>query len=221
MKRFEEKNERLEQISSELLKASVLKDEEIDKIVAAPHLFDSVRAAIRLERKAARPGWDWRKSATIFAAVAVFAIGAFGLINFARQYYVPSEALLNAQNQVEQIIAPQPLQVIQPAIEHYEAQNSNFVKMVARNTHKNKTAIHAIKKERPSGRIEEVSEFYAVTYTGDADESDDDQIVRVELPRSSLFAMGINVPVENEVVKVKADLLIGSDGVMKAVRLVR
>jgi len=36
-----------------------------------------------------------------------------------------------------------------------------------------------------------------------------------------MFAMGINVPVENEVIKVKADLLIGSDGVMKAVRLVR
>jgi hypothetical protein len=90
-----------------------------------------------------------------------------------------------------------------------------------RNDYRNKPSTHAVKKESRSRRIEEVSEFYAVTYTGDAEDDDNDQIVRVELPRSSLFAMGINVPVENEVVKVKADLLIGSDGVMKAVRLVR
>jgi hypothetical protein len=221
MKRFEEKNERLDQIGGELLKASVLKDEEIEKIVAAPHLFDSIKATIRLEQKAVRPVWGWQKSAAVFAAVAVFAIGAFWLINFAKQYYVPSEAVLNVQNQVEPVIAPQPSQIIQPPIEHYETQHSSSVKTVVRNDYRNKPSTHAVKKESRSGRIEEVSEFYAVTYTGDADESDDDQIVRVELPRSSLFAMGINVPVENEVVKVKADLLIGSDGVMKAVRLVR
>jgi hypothetical protein len=46
-------------------------------------------------------------------------------------------------------------------------------------------------------------------------------LVRVELPRSSLVAMGVDPPAENDAQKVKTDLLIGSDGVMKAVRFVK
>jgi len=69
--------------------------------------------------------------------------------------------------------------------------------------------------------IEEVSEFYPITYTDNQDSNDGGQLVRVELPRSSIAAMGIDPPVENESPKVKTDLLIGSDGVMKAVRFVK
>lgn len=222
MKRFEGKNEALDRTGSELLEASMLTSDEIEKIVTVPHLFDPVRAAIRSERKIERPVSVWRKPAMAFAAVTVFVIGAFGLMSFAKQYYVSSDAVLNAQNRVEPIVIPQPVQIIEPRIEYYGTQNPTVVKTVARQSNKSKSAVvRTVKKELPNRRIEEVSDFYAVTYTGDTDESDDDQIVRVELPRSSLFAMGINVPVENEVFKVKADLLIGSDGVMKAVRLVR
>ena len=221
MKTLEEKNERLDQVGGELLKARMLKNDEIEEIVASSDLFDSIKAAIESEQKTVRPVLAWKRPAIVFAGLAVFTIIAFGLVNFAAQYYVPSDAVLYAQNQVAPVVVPQPVQIMEPQIEAYEIQDPAFFKAVARKVIKSKSAVRTVKKERPSGRIEEVSEFYAITFTGDTDEPDDDQIVRVELPRSSLFAMGINVPVENEVIKVKADLLIGSDGVMKAVRLVR
>ena len=70
--------------------------------------------------------------------------------------------------------------------------------------------------------IEEMGEFYPLTYIGGPDETEDGgQIVRVELPRSSLFAMGIDVPVENIAPKIKTDLLITADGMMRAVRFVK
>lgn len=45
-------------------------------------------------------------------------------------------------------------------------------------------------------------------------------VVRVDMPRSSLFAMGVNVPLENETGSIKADLLVGPDGVTRGIRLV-
>ena len=76
-------------------------------------------------------------------------------------------------------------------------------------------------KRQPQVEREEVGEFYALTYAGGEDDQDEGgQIVRVTLPRSSLFAMGIDVPVENDTAKIKADLLLGSDGIMRAVRIV-
>jgi hypothetical protein len=69
-------------------------------------------------------------------------------------------------------------------------------------------------------QTEEFGEFQALTFAYDSEADENGQIVRVELPRSSLLAMGIDMQVENESVKIKAELLIGEDGIMKAVRVV-
>ena len=46
------------------------------------------------------------------------------------------------------------------------------------------------------------------------------QVVRVEMKRSSLFALGVNIPLENDDTVIKADLLIGRDGVTRAIRMI-
>jgi hypothetical protein len=50
--------------------------------------------------------------------------------------------------------------------------------------------------------------------------ADGGRVIRVELPAASLFAMGVNVPIENGSEMVKADLIVGPDGVTRAVKLV-
>ena len=45
-------------------------------------------------------------------------------------------------------------------------------------------------------------------------------MIRVDVPRSTLFVMGFPVSLENDSPTVKADLLIGPDGATRAVRLV-
>ncbi|HJQ25447.1 MAG TPA: hypothetical protein VKA60_16120 [Blastocatellia bacterium] len=47
------------------------------------------------------------------------------------------------------------------------------------------------------------------------------QLVRVELPRSALVSFGLPMNVERADERVKADVLIGNDGVARAIRFVR
>ena len=75
--------------------------------------------------------------------------------------------------------------------------------------------------EHRKPQIEEVSEFYPLTGNLDMNE-ENGQLVRVNLPRTALATMGIDeVPFETGSSKIKADLLVGSDGVMRAVRFVK
>lgn len=46
------------------------------------------------------------------------------------------------------------------------------------------------------------------------------QIVRAELSRSELFALGVDLPLENGVSKIRTELLVGVDGIARAIRVV-
>jgi hypothetical protein len=48
----------------------------------------------------------------------------------------------------------------------------------------------------------------------------DGRVVRVDMPRSALFALGVDLPLENGTRAVKADLLVGADGIPRGIRLV-
>lgn len=63
--------------------------------------------------------------------------------------------------------------------------------------------------------------FYSLASGGKWENDDDDwQIVRAELSKSELAALGLNVPVAEDVSKIKTDLLIGVSGVPRAIRFV-
>jgi hypothetical protein len=78
-----------------------------------------------------------------------------------------------------------------------------------------------ISPQRTSGTADHGGEFYAVSYAGDPSETErGGRIIRVDMPRSALFAMGVNIPLENDAEVIKADLLVGNDGVTRAIRVV-
>ena len=64
----------------------------------------------------------------------------------------------------------------------------------------------------------DIGHFVSAGY--DPDESGG-RIIRVDMQRSSLFALGVNVPLENGPDAIKADLLIGPDGMTRAIRVVQ
>lgn len=65
------------------------------------------------------------------------------------------------------------------------------------------------------------TEFLPLTYDGNLSQLDDGQVVRVELPRSALQSFGLPVNAERAGERVKADVLLGHDGVARAIRFVR
>jgi hypothetical protein len=65
------------------------------------------------------------------------------------------------------------------------------------------------------------TEFLPLTYGGNLSQVDDGQVVRVELPRSALQSFGLPMNAERAGERVKADVLLGHDGVARAIRFIR
>ena len=65
------------------------------------------------------------------------------------------------------------------------------------------------------------TEFLPITYGSNLSQFDDGQLIRVELPRSALQSFGLPVNAERANERVKADVLLGHDGVAQAIRFVR
>ena len=65
------------------------------------------------------------------------------------------------------------------------------------------------------------TEFLPLSYGSDLSQLDNGQVVRVELPRSVLQSFGIPINAERAGERVKADVLLGHDGVARAIRFIR
>ncbi|HEX8150427.1 MAG TPA: hypothetical protein VF591_24805 [Pyrinomonadaceae bacterium] len=71
-------------------------------------------------------------------------------------------------------------------------------------------------------RAQEVAtEFIPLTQAGPYTQAEEGHIVRVELPRSALASFGLPVNAETWGGRVKADVLMGQDGIARAIRFVR
>ena len=68
---------------------------------------------------------------------------------------------------------------------------------------------------------ETVTDYIPLTYLADATAVESGTVLRVELPPSALIAVGLPAPVERTDSRVKADVVVGDDGVARAVRFVR
>jgi len=68
---------------------------------------------------------------------------------------------------------------------------------------------------------EYVTDFVPLSYGGDQKPMESGKVIRVQMPRSALIAFGLPVNVESADVPVKADLLVGEDGLTRAIRFVR
>jgi hypothetical protein len=74
---------------------------------------------------------------------------------------------------------------------------------------------------KPTSANEIATDFIPVTYGGSANLADGGRMVRVELPRSAMASFGLPFNVDRANEKVKADVLVGVDGLAHAIRFVR
>lgn len=229
-------NEKLENIGRGLFAAGVLRESEIDKIASREDLFSGVLA--KINTSPLRPAAEAFSFARFVrrhelglggALAAVLCVGILGL--YLRQPSaeislrdVPAPAAVRhepaqfeitpqviaqdePQKRIEDRINDEPAIVSQPAPE--------------RAVFRQPRPSAQTRPQRASMSEAAEPEFYPVTYTGDNGElARGGRVIRVDVSRATLFAMGMNVPLENESPTVKADLLVGPDGVTRAIRLV-
>jgi hypothetical protein len=86
-------------------------------------------------------------------------------------------------------------------------------------------ATRAITVKSPSNEIaslaeETTTEYLPLTYTSDQTALQTGVVVRVEIPRATLVSMGLPMNTDRGNTLVKADVVVGDDGVPRAIRLV-
>jgi hypothetical protein len=76
------------------------------------------------------------------------------------------------------------------------------------------------KPEEPAGNIEIATDFLPLTYGALTNLADGGRMVRVELPRFAMASFGLPVNMDRANERVKADVLVGVDGLAHAIRFV-
>lgn len=237
------RNIKIDRIERRLLKANSIPLEELREIVSAPQLFDKINDRIKTEqaenkseagfaKPAIFPVWGWPKVGIAFGGLAFFLAGALGLIFFTRQN--PSLSQLT-----DSVAAPE-IKPIVAFVENPEPRISEIGKMenpVDRSQNKPEKIAFKNKASKFGGRVSGMNStkrlprpsrneteqvFYPLVFSENLDEAKEaGQVIRVELSRSSMLALGLNPPSDDENLKVKTDLLIGSDGIARGFRFVK
>lgn len=239
MKKRDLQDEKLKIIERKLLRSGKLPDAEIEKIVAAPQLFERVRANIkakesRLEMKVgnvfALPNfqfWNWQKSALAFAAIAILIVSAAKIfVRFTDSPQIAKQNPIEEKQFVTDSVEEQLESVLQqvaetPKNEFQPRQIASVKKAKAKNNPPALQKPTRAKKRSPQKFENQPEEpFIALTYAGDL-ANEETQVVRVEMTPARLLALGVAVQTENESEKIKTDLLVGTDGLARAIRVVK
>lgn len=216
-------------IGIELLEAARLRADEIESIVSKTDLYDSILARINADRGVKEPVQDGRRIVPyVQRASGILAFGAvifFVLFNFnkSRDSVSESSAVVKGSQVIGNADPSLSRQsVITDRVVEPDAPSKSDMR-ASRIAYRSKPPIkrRAAQPRSVPTAIDDSDDFYPVSYTGDPKElALGGRVVRVELSRASLFAMGVNLPLENDSAAIKTDLLIGSDGFTRGMRLV-
>ena len=210
----------LDEMGIALVKADAISAREVEKITANPDLFNSVIARVRSATatpERTRPVYFARVLAGSVAGIALAVAAAFGLMVLRS---VPLDVVVEPTRETPKVSKPKVSAKPDNIVDAELSRQDTPVKTERISSKREAKSIPVKRTEAQQIRYE--GDFHALSYAGDPNETErGGRIVRVDVPRSTLFAMGIDVPLENETETIKADLLIGSDGVTRGIRVVR
>lgn len=220
MKKRKLQNSELDTIGAKLIAAGRLSADELDRIVSAPTLFDGIRARIELPERPKAESGRWLIWKPVGATMATVTVSILSLVYFG-YFGEPETGLISRTPKL-----PAVHQVIPDETRH-EFESPVAVSAPAKVTRANITkAAHReeakpILPKRRSAAAKPEREFYPINLAGNAEDAlRDGHVVRIDMPRSSLFAMGVDLPLENDAKFIKTDVLVGSDGLPRGIRFV-
>jgi hypothetical protein len=213
-------NEKIEAIGKKLVENDLLPISEIDRIVANPHLFDLVSKRIAANERSAVPrSYRWLPAATAsLAGVVVLAFFGSAIIRYLGEADgAPSMTFIQVPDAGPEVARPE---IPPKGMFGKLSQGRAPIPAASREqaVRKPRKPIRSSPKPTTSA-VDRMDEFYAISVLGVGD-AGGERVIRVDMSRSSLFALGINVPLENGPDTVKTDLLIGADGTPRGIRLV-
>lgn len=169
------------------------------------------------------PRWAWAAAAAVLLALGILAAGTFR----------PESSNDNDKSIVGPTSVPAKKIVDQPDKKPGGGNNQNVL-----SNRKPKRTGQVFAQRKPvvpiSDRIlikeemtlyigeqEIATDFIPVVFSADTQPMERGQLIRVQMPRSAMLKFGLPMNFERANVPVKADLLIGEDGLAQAIRFVR
>jgi hypothetical protein len=187
--------------------------------VAAQNRWEESRSAGRLRGN--WPRWSLVAAASILVAC--------GFIAYHKIHKDSGEGSITIKEIASKEITPAPRpsekresEAARSAVEPLARRNLRAPRLRRGNRPKLETAsirdrINAGAKENN----EDTTDFYPLRYGDDNEPMESGDVIRVLMPRSALITLGLPVNVERADEPVIADLLVGEDGLARAIRFVR
>lgn len=219
-KMHEPSEEELARLCREVVRLSRASEEDIHAAANAPFLYARLRtriteaearAAALTEPRANRWLWQWRW-ALAFVVIAVLA----GL-SWRWMQSRPQETRLVQQHRTTSPIVAETNEEKAPTA---AAPQPQPLQKATAKPMKKRRALPVVIQDTEQDEIEVATDFLPLTYVASSDERSG-QVVRVEMPRSAMLALGLPVNQEASGELVKADVLVRDDGLALAIRFVR
>lgn len=226
----EEPDDEMDDFCREVVKMARASEQEINAALNAPFLYPRIRAQINAEREArssdfvgarapggrktGRWNWGWQWG----WALAGAALLLLALVGWRSLHSSPSASLV-AHGQAAPTTVATPSPASSPVTEAPE-----IPVPVAKNKVVAAKSLPSVKTRRvarllPEENTEIATEYLPLTYVANSEEQSG-QVVRVEMPRSAMLALGLPIDTEPTSELVKADVLVGDDGLALAIRFV-
>jgi hypothetical protein len=241
-------NERLERVAGEVLEAFKASEAEINAVAASRDLFKRVQARIAAEQErreevsfiatspspfaATRFSWRaWFGLHPMGWSLAAAAVGLLLLIAVTVPRWVSNSHFESAKVALaEKTPAPAPTVASTPnaptpgpAAAESPRDGSEAGQPEIGSEHSQPTKPRRPVRQRvaePDESEEVATNYLPLTPTADA-EGMSGQVVRIQLPRSALAQFGVAVSPERADELVKADVVLGDDGLARAIRLIQ
>jgi hypothetical protein len=182
--------------------------EEMASVDAPPEMEQKLRAAFR-----ARAVFQRRSNSRYWlAAVAAILLVVMGVIALRWRTDQPQQIRSEHTAPTPIIEEPRPAVVEAPKTEEVVAAEKPRRRNVRRRA--NSAVANHVNREI-------ATDFMPLGYLNPATLQDGGQIIRVEVPRSTLVNFGLPVNMDRYNEKVKADVLLGVDGMARAIRFVQ
>lgn len=220
-------DEQIDRIAKNLLRDFAPDDETLDEIADSPRLWWSVRNAIEAEKDRRRQSFfaRFRQPLPAFGALALLAcLGLTVLfVSFRKNVNSTVAERIAPPNERAEIVKEREVSPpSQPSEKSEISKNAPLAKASVRNRKLENSTKPTPKPSKPESpnvkRVETKTDFIALSY---AAQTDSGQIVRVKVPSSMMVSLGVKTSVEKESELVSAEVVIGDDGMARAIRFIR
>ena len=203
----------------EVVNAARADEDVINAAADSAFLFQRVRAQLATDAASpARSGWG----ASLFAGARVskWAVAAAAVVMAVALLALTRSARQTIPGPPAPPIAEAPAGKSSPPVQIGPVSPPDAPKAIAKAANVNGTG-HSVRRKAVRGEEELATEYVPLTYAAYADETYSGHVMRVQVPRAALLTLGVPIGAEPSTELVKADVIVGDDGLARAIRLVR